>query len=115
MRVAAIVCAYLLTAACAPEPAPTPAPALPELVRPQIALTPPAQGNVWIPRARTVVRSGVPGVFVYEHGRARFRMVRLGRSEGARVEVIAGLIGDEVLIGGDLGAVRDGSPIRDGG
>lgn len=104
-----------LTLACSQPPAPTPAPALPTLQRPRLALSVPTQGNVWVPKAALVERSGIPGVFVLENELARFRMVRVGRRDGARLEVLAGLIGNESLVLGDLAAVRDGSPIAGGG
>ena len=104
-----------LAVACSQQPAPTPAQSLPTLQRPRLALSVPTQGNVWIPYAALVERSGIPGVFVLENELARFRMVRVGRRDGARLEVLAGLIGNESLVLGDLAAVRDGSPIAGGG
>jgi hypothetical protein len=39
-------------------------------------------------------------------------MLRLGKVAGDRIEVLAGLTGNERLVLGDLHEVRDGSPIR---
>lgn len=114
MRAAFVICALVGTAACSHDSAPTAVPALPALARTTLALSTPMQGNVWVPRLAVVERSGIPGVFVLEQGRARFRMVRLGRRDGGRVEVLSGLTGAEVLVTGDLTAVRDGSPIAVG-
>lgn len=102
----------LVLAGCAPEPT-YPPPELPRLERPVQALAVRPGERVLIPRAALVERAGVPGVFVLdEQGRARFRMVRTGKTVGARIEILSGLAGNERLVLGDLDAVRDGSPIK---
>ena len=71
------------------------------------------QPNILIPARALVERGGFPGVFVLSPAReARFRMVRVGRVDGGRAEILSGLHGDETLVLGDLSAVHDGSPIR---
>jgi len=66
-----------------------------------------------IPAAAITDLGGIPGVFVLtdEHV-ARFRMIRAGKDAGGRVEVLSGLTGGEMLVGGDLRDVHDGSPIQ---
>ncbi len=108
--VAVFVAAILALTACgqkAPEPA-----AIAALARPVLAVEAKA-GRVLVPQAALVERGGVPGVFVFtDENRARFRMVRTGKQVNDRVEILGGLRGDETLVGGDLRAVFDGSPIR---
>ncbi len=56
---------------------------------------------VWIPAEALVERLGVPGVYVVEDGRARFRGVSTGRVWGGRVEVREGLdMGEQVIVVG---------------
>lgn len=114
LRLPALLAAAAL-AACSRAPAPAPALELPARERPTATVTRPARGNVQVPRAALVELGGVPGVFVVEDGRARFRMVRLGTRAPERIEVISGLRGGEVLVLGDLREVHDGSPIEQKG
>lgn len=112
MKIATVLLLIVLTACSAPPPSST-APTLPRLGRP--TLTAPAAGtqNISIPRAALVERAGLPGVFVVSSDRlARFRLVRPGKTRGERIEILSGLRGGETLVVGDLGAVRDGSPIN---
>lgn len=117
--VAAAAALVLLLAACSdgaePRSVTTPAPA--PLERPLMSLGARdvlPDGRVLVPQAAVVVRGGVPGVFVFDAktALARFRVVRLGARRGARVEVLAGLKGDERLVLGELASVHDGSPIK---
>ncbi len=93
---------------------PTYAPAqLPRLERPVLQLVIREDGRILVPRLALVERGGIPGVFVLdEQDRARFRMVRPGKRLGERVEILAGLKGDERLVLGELASVRDGNPIK---
>jgi hypothetical protein len=103
--------ALLALAAC--QKSEPKAPAMPALERPVAALAVKPGERVLIPRAAYVERAGVPGAFVLgDDNTARFRMLRVGKSAGDRLEVLAGLKGDERLVLGDLRDVRDGSPIR---
>lgn len=82
------------------------------LARPVLALQMRA-GRVLVPPAAITERGGVPGVFVLTPaGQARFRMIRSGKTINARVEILSGLDGNEVLVAGDLGDVHDGSMIK---
>ena len=108
--VAAFIVAVLLLAACgkkAAEPAPLAAQARPTLTLDVRA------GRVLVPQSALVERGGIPGVFVLgEEGRARFRMVRTGKSVNGRIEILSGLGGNETLVTGDLRDVHDGSPVK---
>ncbi len=66
---------------------------------------------VWIPAEALVERLGVPGVYVVEDGRARFRGVSTGRVWGDRVEVREGLrMGEQVIVVGQS-ALSPGDPV----
>lgn len=104
-----------IAGACSRAPAPTPPIERPTLERPTATVTKPARRNVQVPRGALVELGGVPGVFVLEDGRARFRMVRLGTVSRDRAEVIGGLRGGEMLVLGDLTDVHDGSPLEQKG
>lgn len=100
--------------ACGPATPPSPPLTLPALERAVVRVAAPATGNAnpEIPRAAFVERGGLPGVFVLDgNGQARFRLVRVGKTTGDRLEVISGLQPGEMLVRGDLTEVRDGSPI----
>ena len=102
----------LALSACHTAPTPTPPVTLPTLSLPVTTLTADANAqNLWVPRDAVVLRNGIPGVYVLQDGRARFRMVRRGRSEGARVQVLSGLRGDETLVLAGSAEVHDGSPV----
>ncbi len=115
--------AAILLAGCE-EPPSGPPVELPVLERPvaRVARQPGDAGAVLVPRAALVMRGGIPGVFVLTRdngtppeprvSRARFRMVKTGKTFGRRIQIISGLIGNETLVLGDLSEVHDGSPIR---
>jgi len=114
-RAGSLLGALVLLAACEHGAAPAPAPAPPTLERAVVRVAAPAPGrtNLAIPRAAFVERGGLPGVFVLDdRGHARFRLVRLGKIAGDRLEIISGLNAGETLVRGDLAPVRDGSPIK---
>lgn len=111
-RLASLLATAGVLAACSSAPAPTPPLALPALARPTATAAAPARGNVHVPRGALVERGGAPGVFVLADGQARFRMVRVGKTVGERVEIISGLKGGEALVLGDLAEVHDGSPVK---
>lgn len=110
-RIIFVVFVLLPLAACQRSELKSP-PARPSLERPVATLAVKPGERVLIPRAAYIERAGVPGVFVLaDSGIARFRMLRTGKPAGERLEVLAGLKGDERLVLGDLREVRDGSPI----
>lgn len=114
LPVAAIVLAVAL-GACGEPPQATPVPTLPALERPVAQLGARQGGNVLVPQRAVIERGGIPGVFVLADGQARFRMVKTGRRQGERIEILSGLTGTETLVLGDLTPVHDGSPIRRSG
>lgn len=109
-RAASATVLLMVLSACGQESAPPSG--LPALARPLLTLN--AQtGRVLIPETAVIVRGGVAGVLVVNaERRARFRMVRTGKTHNGRVEILSGLNGDETLVTGDLADVRDGSPIE---
>lgn len=109
----AIVGVICVLAACHPAPSPTPLIERPTLVRELVVLQEPRAGEtVTVSKQAFVQRAGVPGVYVYRDGRARFQMIRVGRTTPTNFEVLSGLQGDETLVIGDLHTVHDGSPIE---
>ncbi len=98
--------------ACGSQP-PSPPLVLPQLQRPvvRLQLADSATAQVSIPRDAFLLRGGLPGVFVLQNGRARFRMIKVGKTRADRLEVLSGLSGNETLVVGDLADVHDGSPI----
>jgi HlyD family secretion protein len=64
-----------------------------------------------LPRPGEKLDPGAPreeeGVFVLEHGRARFRPVQAGLIGDLTVEVVSGLQGGESLIVGPFKALRE--------
>ena len=108
--VSVFVFGALLLAACGKKPAEPVPPAM--LTRPILALDS-KTGRVLVPQSALVERGGIPGVFVLTgETRARFRMVRAGKTVNNQVEILSGLSGNEILVTGDLRDVHDGSPIR---
>jgi RND family efflux transporter MFP subunit len=66
-----------------------------------------------VPTRCLVRRGGLAGVFVVQEGRATLRWLRLGRTDGASVEVLAGISpGEEVVV--DPGDLEDGTPVTAG-
>ena len=104
------ICAALLLG-CHAAPAPTPPVTLPTLTVATVTLSNAAAAqNIWVARDAVVVRNGIPGVFVLQDGHARFRMIRRGRDDNNRVQVLSGLRGDETLVLAAGTDVHDGSP-----
>ena len=66
---------------------------------------------ILIPLSALLVRNGISGVFVLEKNEARFRMVRSGKKDADKVEILSGLFGNETLLVGGLEDVHDGSPV----
>ena len=64
-----------------------------------------------VPAASLVARGALAGVYVIEDGAARLRWLKLGRTNGTRVEVISGLEpGERFACEPDL--LSDGAPVR---
>lgn len=109
-----VCCSITLLGGCEAPPPPSAPLKLSELVRPVHTLRPVGErtSGIWIPRAALVERAGIPGVFVLQDGRARFRMVKVGKHRATQLEVLSGLHGTETLVLGPFEAMHDGSPIR---
>ncbi len=70
-----------------------------------------AEGTLSVPSAALVRHEGKIRTFIVEGGKAYQRDVRIGRSDGQRVEILAGLqAGQEVVIEGQF-ALRDGAAV----
>lgn len=126
-RALALAGVLALLAGCGSPPPATPPLARPVLERPVGRVYRDAQERLYVPAEAVVQRGGIPGVFVLQPpapfpppatgaggetlAHARFRMIRPGRTVRERVEVLAGLAGDERLVLGSLRDVLDGSPI----
>jgi len=111
VRIFSVVAVTALLLAGCGEKAALPVPVA-ALERPVLTLDAQA-GRVLVPEALLVERGGVPGVFVLsDENRARFRMVRTGKTVTNQVEILSGLRGNETLVSGDLQDVHDGSPVK---
>jgi hypothetical protein len=70
-----------------------------------------AGGAVTVPSAALVRRGGLTGVFVVRDGQARLRWIRIGRTDGAHIEVLAGLAAGEEIVLAPKG-LADGRAVR---
>jgi len=111
----------LLLAGCKHQPPkPTPDAIRPTVTRAILHLKRPfdidAHGDVVIPRQAITHRSGMPGVFVLSvHGRARFRLIKVGTVTAGRAEILSGLSGDEILVLPPFRGIYNGSPVQTSG
>jgi RND family efflux transporter MFP subunit len=64
-----------------------------------------------VPVPALVIRGGLSGVFVAENGVARLRWLRVGRTNGGAIEVLAGLDPTDAVIVNPAG-LSDGRPVR---
>lgn len=86
---------------------------LPEIKRTVIAPEVLPDGSLQIPRATVVEHIGTTGVFILsEDSRARFRMVKTGKSSADWTMITSGLNGKELVLNGPFDAVYDGSPVQ---
>ena len=65
-----------------------------------------------VPRAALVRQGQLEGVYVVAAGRAHLRWVRVGKSLGERVEVLAGLEAGEWIVVGAVEGLRDGRRVE---
>ncbi len=65
-----------------------------------------------VPREALVYRNAQPGVFVVESDTAMFRTVTPGVTEETRIEVVAGLTGDDVVVGRGANLLKSGDAVR---
>ncbi|UCF80366.1 MAG: efflux RND transporter periplasmic adaptor subunit [Acidobacteriota bacterium] len=64
-----------------------------------------------IPQEAVVSYEALDGVFVVQDGRARFQLVRVGKSEGGEVEILSGLEQGDVIVTGGMEGLKDGQPV----
>ena len=100
-----------LVTACHADPSATPIPKLSSVNAEVVSIARSDSNQLWVPDRALIVRGVVPGVFVALNGEARFQMVKPGRLEAARTQILSGLSGDEKLLSGDLKNFYDGSPL----
>ena len=67
-----------------------------------------------VPAASLISRGQMDYVFVARDQIARLRIVRTGRSEEGRVEVLSGLDDGEVIVSAPPAGLRDGQPLKNG-
>lgn len=65
-----------------------------------------------VPESAVIVRGQMEIAFVLDDGKARMRIVRTGRRDGGRIEVVSGLIPGESLIVSPGLTLRDGDPVQ---
>jgi RND family efflux transporter MFP subunit len=65
-----------------------------------------------VPQSAVIVRGQMETAFVLLEGKARMRIVRTGRREGDRIEIVSGLDPGEMLIVSPGPTLRDGDPVR---
>ncbi len=107
----------LALAGCTHRPPPaSPQPLRPTVDRAVLALSAAdrtARGNIVIPTDSIVDYAGLPGVFVLDaHGRARFRLIKIGKPHDGTSEILSGLEGNETLVLPPFQGVFDGSPVH---
>lgn len=71
----------------------------------------PSRRVVTVPASAIAESGQVTTVFVVEGGRARLRLVRVGRSTGHDVEILAGLAEPDVVVVNPPVTLREGSPV----
>jgi RND family efflux transporter MFP subunit len=68
---------------------------------------------VAVPQTAVLDRAGITGVFVVDaQGNAQFRMIRTGKIEAGRVEVLSGLNSGERVVSGNALALQNGDHIQ---
>ncbi len=69
--------------------------------------------NIRVPAGAVVQRGQLELVFVGEGGKARMRLVRVGKTLGDQVEILSGVeVGEQVAVNNSATALRDGQPIN---
>lgn len=71
----------------------------------------PAVSGLFVPMSALRLAGQMEQLFVVSENRARLRLVRTGRSREGRVEILAGLDGDESVIIAPPAALRDGQAV----
>jgi RND family efflux transporter MFP subunit len=66
-----------------------------------------------VPQSAVLDRAGITGVFVVDaSGSAQFRMIRTGRSDDGRIEVVSGLVAGERVVTGNAQALQNGDRVQ---
>ena len=68
--------------------------------------------SLQIPASAISRRGQLEMVFVVTNSTARMRVVKTGRAEGDRVEVLSGLTAGETVAASNVDALRDGQPVK---
>ncbi len=69
--------------------------------------------NVRVPFGAVVRRGQLEMVFVSEDGKARMRLVRVGKTLGEQIEILSGVdAGEQIVVGEKTADLRDGQPIN---
>jgi RND family efflux transporter MFP subunit len=71
-----------------------------------------AQGGVWVSDAAIVSRGQLDLVFVVANDKAQLRIVRVGRRESGKAEILAGLDEHESVAVTNASSLADGQPIE---
>ena len=86
---------------------------LPEIKQAVISPEVLPDGSLRIPRATVVEHIGTTGIFVLsEDNKARFRMIKTGKSSADWIMITSGLTGRESILSGPFESVFDGSPVQ---
>ncbi|NHA02671.1 efflux RND transporter periplasmic adaptor subunit [Mucilaginibacter sp. HC2] len=69
--------------------------------------------QVWVPASAIVHQDELDGIYTVSHdNRAMLRWLRLGKTQGERVEVLSGLSPDDAFISGAEGRLFNGVPVK---
>ncbi len=109
-----LISGLFLIAGCSNEQTPSsPAVNLPLLQRSVVSPQLMPDGSIQIDRKLLVEHIGTSGVFILSSSnRARFRMLKTGKTNQQMIAVTSGLTGDEKILAGPYKSVFDGSPVQ---
>jgi RND family efflux transporter MFP subunit len=65
-----------------------------------------------VPAAAVVRRGQMDLVYVVEDGRARLRLVKVGKSLGPEVELLSGVQAGDLVVSEGAARLRDGQPVQ---
>jgi len=73
----------------------------------------PARATLLVPATAIVTRGQLTAVYVVENDLLRYRLVKIGRNIGDRVEILAGLNEGETLVAADVVRAKNGARVED--